>query len=391
MNAQESFEDPSEVATRLTKAMPGTPLKVLVMDDNSFDRKTLARLSKKSRYSLEMIEAASIADARVKIEAEQPDVVFLDFRVPDGDGITFSEQLLAQMQSDAPPVVIVTGEGDERTAIRSLRSGVADYLSKDNLNIDVFDGSIARCLAARPINRTDLMDEIDRIGRQLKGLRETTERNMHLARAYLMPMAQYAWQSINPLEGDQRTVEARRLMKIMNKLTGCLDDTLIASATDNEVEHRSLVDLYQLVDDLLNSAPELAEYLEIGNPSRFPTIAGDRSQLLMLMKELIGEALSVVPSDRKPQVRIHCATDPKGNPVLCVSDNGDNVAGRRQQLAGFVEDVGDVPASLPGRTTRMTICQRLANLNGGQLRLSDGRDGGCTVMIRFPKSSAKLH
>lgn len=389
--AQISSGDRLKIAARLNQAMPGKPLKVLVMDDNAFDRKTITRLSERSRFSLQIIEVASIADAQAKIDCEQPDVVFLDYRVPDGDGITFSEQLLTKMQSDAPPIVIVTGEGDERTAIRSLRSGVADYLVKDKLSVDALDGSIERCLAARPVNKSDLMDEIDRITRELDGLRDTTRHNMHLARAFLMPMAEYAWRSMKPLEGDRRAEESRRLMKIMQRMTGLLDDTLIASVEGNDGGVRSFVDLHRLIEDLMNSASELTEYVKVGDPSRFPTIAGNRPQLLMMMKELISEALTIVPADRKPLVRIHCATDINGNPVLCVSDNGDSMASRKHDLAEYAGEVGTSRTSLPGRTTRMTICQRLAEMNGGQLRISDGRDGGCTVMIRFAKRSLEIH
>ena len=148
----ERHDDGQTATPRTGHALPGSRLKLLIMDDNSFDRKAISRLSQRSRYNLKLIEATTIADARAKIADESPDVIFLDYRVPDGDGIEFSSRIMTEMRDAAPPVVIITGEGDERTAIRSLRSGVTDYLSKDALSVEAFDGSIGRCLAARPGN-----------------------------------------------------------------------------------------------------------------------------------------------------------------------------------------------------------------------------------------------
>ncbi len=388
----ETHTDASDAAvTHLNYTMPGDKLKLLVMDDSSFDRRAISRLTRKSRFNLEMVEAESIADARAMMVQEKPDLMFLDYRVPDGDGIEFSTQIVSEFQQNAPPIVIITGEGDERTAIRSLRSGVADYLAKDSLSSDAFDASIQRCLSARPINKSDLMNEVDRVNHKLSAFCETTNRNMQLARAFMMPMAEYAWRSVNSLEGDRRGIEARKLMKITQRLTGFLDETLIDSVTAEGDGARRLLDLGEMLSDLTSNTPEIADFVDIADPEDFPTIAGNRTQVEMLLRELLSEALTSVPANRKPHVRVHCGADPRNNPILCITDNGASLEDRKQSFAGMVQSVGDNGTALPGRTTRMSICQKLAELNGGQLRLADADGVGSVVMIRFPRSSAKLH
>lgn len=57
------------------------------------------------------------------------DVVLLDYRLPDVDGLQVLQQL---RQTEAPPaVVFLTGEGDEQVAYRALSEGAVDYLVKD--------------------------------------------------------------------------------------------------------------------------------------------------------------------------------------------------------------------------------------------------------------------
>ena len=377
--------------TPLQHAMPSEGLKLLVMDDSSFDRRAISRYTKKSRYNLEMIEATSIADARAKLAEENPDVVFLDFRVPDGDGIEFSAEITSSMKENAPPVVIVTGEGDERAAIRSFRSGVVDYLAKDTLSTEVFDDSIRRCLATRPANSSKLMDEMRQVSDELMALQEATQRNMHLARAFLMPMADYAWRSVTPLEGPERRGEAQKLFKITQRLTGFLDETLIDAVTAGTQGRKDLVDLGEEIETMIDSTPEIAEYVAVSRPDAFPTLAANRPQIQMLLKELVSEALTSVPAKRKPEVRLHPAADPNSNPILCITDNGIDLAERKQSLSQFVRSVADNGAALPGKTTRMSICQKLAEMNGGQLRMAQADGGGCIVMIRFSKGSSGLH
>ena len=378
-------------ASPLTYTMPGQRLKVLIMDDNAFDRKAITRLSTKSRFNLNLIEATSIADARLKIADEQPDVVFLDYRVPDGDGIEFSTELSYELKSDAPPVVIVTGEGDEGTVLRSFRSGVADYLSKDSLSIEAFDGSIQRCLAARPTNTVDLMNEIDKVSGELTSLREKTRDNMRLARTVMLPMAEYAWRSVKPLEGAERQSEAQRLKQITQRLAGALDDTLIDAVTATDDGSREQIDLHPLLIEVIESAPEIAKFVQVDPPSSFPAIHANRAQFTLMIKELLSEAFKVVPTERKPHVRIHCAADKTGNPVLCITDNGMTMAERKAELAEFTRAVGDNADNPPAHASHMSVCQRLADLNGGQLRMKDGDDGGCVVMIRFPRRLKLLH
>ncbi|NJR53027.1 MAG: PAS domain S-box protein [Leptolyngbyaceae cyanobacterium CSU_1_3] len=61
------------------------------------------------------------------------DAILLDYRLPDADGLEFIELLQAQNNGSSPPVVIITGEGNERIAVRAIKLGAEDYLVKQGL------------------------------------------------------------------------------------------------------------------------------------------------------------------------------------------------------------------------------------------------------------------
>ena len=84
--------------------------------------------------------AHSLRDARRQIALQQPDIVLLDLRLPDGSGMDlFSDpQLVANSE-----VVLITGHASMETSIQALRLGAADYLVKP-INLVQLQGVLSR-------------------------------------------------------------------------------------------------------------------------------------------------------------------------------------------------------------------------------------------------------
>jgi two-component system, NtrC family, response regulator AtoC len=73
--------------------------------------------------------APTLARGRAEVERSPPDVVILDRRLPDGDGIDFLAALRTEGAA-APLVIVVTAYGDVENAVEALRAGAWDYLTK---------------------------------------------------------------------------------------------------------------------------------------------------------------------------------------------------------------------------------------------------------------------
>lgn len=72
--------------------------------------------------------AASGSEGVEKFQAREPDVVFLDVRLPDGDGLLVMERLLALRRET--PIVIITAYGGMHTVLAAVKGGAFDYLPK---------------------------------------------------------------------------------------------------------------------------------------------------------------------------------------------------------------------------------------------------------------------
>lgn len=100
--------------------------KVLIVEDHQESRESLATALKKARF--DVLEAGSLKTAFSTISSGQVDAIVSELKLPDGDGFS----LLAHLRKNGPecPIVFVTAFGTMSSAIRAMKMGAADFLSK---------------------------------------------------------------------------------------------------------------------------------------------------------------------------------------------------------------------------------------------------------------------
>jgi two-component system, NtrC family, response regulator len=99
---------------------------VCIIDDDPEVRDTIASLTRKLRLSSDC--AGTLEDGMALLSRESFDVLFLDVRLPDGNGLAALPDI--KRLPDAPEVIILTGIGDPDGAELAIQEGVWDYLVK---------------------------------------------------------------------------------------------------------------------------------------------------------------------------------------------------------------------------------------------------------------------
>ncbi|MEU9231944.1 response regulator transcription factor [Streptomyces subrutilus] len=106
-----------------------TPLRIVLCDDERMVR-TALRVILEAEDDLEVVgEAATGAQAVPLVRSLAPDVVLMDVRMPEIDGIRATEQILATM-ADPPRIVVVTTFENDAYVYGALRAGAAGFLLK---------------------------------------------------------------------------------------------------------------------------------------------------------------------------------------------------------------------------------------------------------------------
>ena len=112
----------------------------LVVDDDVDSAASLRALIAGEKFTVAV--ASTLRDARRQIALQQPDILLLDLRLPDGNGM----ELLADPDVVAnSEVVLCTGHASIETSIQALRLGAADYLVKP-INLKQLQGVLSRVM-----------------------------------------------------------------------------------------------------------------------------------------------------------------------------------------------------------------------------------------------------
>ena len=100
---------------------------VLVVEDNALVTSATRILLEDAGFRVST--AGHVAEAYAICQSDPPDVILLDLRLPDGDGLTLLNRLRAD-GGRAPVVAAVTGRDEPQIRQRCLRAGCVDVLLK---------------------------------------------------------------------------------------------------------------------------------------------------------------------------------------------------------------------------------------------------------------------
>lgn len=135
---------------------------VLVVDDSPEDRELYKRyLQQCQERSYTIIEAALGRQGIELWHQHQPDIVLLDYRLPDLNGLEFLAQLQPPSLQPCVPVIVVTGQGDETVAVQTIKAGAQDYLVKEQITPQKLAIAIQSAIRSTQL-QTQLQQKIDR-------------------------------------------------------------------------------------------------------------------------------------------------------------------------------------------------------------------------------------
>jgi DNA-binding NarL/FixJ family response regulator len=116
-------------------------IRVLIVDDHDIFAQSLVRLlESKPRLSV-VGTAGTVASAVASAVELRPDVVLMDFELPDGDGPQATREIKALVPS--ANVVMLTGHTADEALVSAIASGCSGFVSKADTTESLFDAIIA--------------------------------------------------------------------------------------------------------------------------------------------------------------------------------------------------------------------------------------------------------
>ncbi len=103
-------------------------LTILAIDDGEVDQNLYKRTLKATAHTL--VQAFNGEDGLAKASEAKPDLILLDYNMPDLSGLEVLERLVTPSGARIP-IIMLTGGGDESVAVEAMKAGASDYLVKD--------------------------------------------------------------------------------------------------------------------------------------------------------------------------------------------------------------------------------------------------------------------
>ncbi|MGH7277284.1 MAG: sigma-54-dependent transcriptional regulator [Candidatus Rokuibacteriota bacterium] len=282
---------------------------VLVIDDEKNIRALITRVL--TEQNVEVHSAAAGKQGLEMADDVDPDVVLLDLRLPDIDGIHVLRDLRSRHPETA--VIIITAFGHIESAVAAMKAGATDYLEKPFDHLDKLRLSVGRALdevkARRELHRLHKLQEgryrTDQLIGESKGTRELREVIGQLARSEALTIL---------IQGESGTGKelvakglhyesARRALPFMEVNCAAITETLFESELFGH-EKGAFTDAKATKKGLMELADRGTLFLdEVGEMS-----PGSQAKLLRCLQERVFKRVGGI-RDIKVDVRVIAATN----------------------------------------------------------------------------------
>lgn len=332
------------------------PPYILFVDDDPVTRDLILDVLGPDEYNVVTVEDAS--GTRERIEEAEPDVLILDLRLPDEDGLS----LLGDLSVKYPnlPIILQTGHANMDIAVEALRRGVFDFIRKP-LTTQTIRMSVMRALRFREVAEERTM--------YIQLLEQTNE----------MLMASYR----KVLEMEERVsmvdlikgVEAEAHSPINAIFTGeepiSLDLGTLIEAT--VAETRSILNLEGIVVDV-----KIAEGL--------PHINARPRQLEDLISYVLFLCVDAFSGTQQKDARITVkAIQVDKVHTVEFHHNGPQIPSSQELFPlGLNAGTGRGKSSVVG----LFVAHTIAQLNGGRLLMRNAEEGGVLISLLLPAEIA---
>ncbi|MDD9942911.1 MAG: hybrid sensor histidine kinase/response regulator [Myxococcales bacterium] len=371
--------------------MPRAASKVLVVDDNPQNIALAQATLEDSDF--DVVTAESGAEGLDAFDAERPDCVLLDVRMPGMDGFAVCRALRQRPEGSDVPVVFLTAQRDLETFDEALRAGADDFLAKPfqpaqlvvrvraTLRMKQLDSELREHYELAKRQRDELM----RLQLQKERL---TAFVVHDLKNPVNAMDLHAQLLLRAKDLPERArdsasrirAEAKTLLRLVYNLL----DIQLAEA-GQLVPTYAPVDMGELVGKVTQEFGRRADEAGVELIARAAQgqLQADGDLIRRVVENLVDNALRHAP--RGTTVEVQSTVDDTGADIR-VSDQGPGIPAdmRDRVFDRFVQVAsGERVVSRAGRGLGLSFCKAAVEAHQGTIWIEDG-DPGTIFCVRLP-------
>lgn len=381
---------------------------VLLVEDNETDAALVQLALGKSRNEFNVYRAGSLSVALAQMSSRRIDVALVDLALPDSNGLDTVFRI--RRHSPKVPLILLTGDDSDETAIEALDHGAQDYLVKDRLldrsPVDILKRAIRYAIHRQKTSDTQyLLSQLESShkilkskNRRLANLCKAAERFVedisHEFRTPLCVIKEYTSLMSGGLLGPVNAEQSKFLNVVENRtddLNRMVDDMLDSSRLDAGllVMSRTQCAAADIIDDirqlLVNKAESRGLTLEFDVESDLPQLYCDPEKIGRVIVNLVVNAIKFCGEPGYVKLRVYANATAK-DVVVSVTDNGRGLEPESlQAIFERFKQVGNQPRQNNcGFGLGLSIAKQLVDLSFGQLTVESELKKGSTFSFTLP-------
>lgn len=126
---------------------PKKAIRALLLDDSNFDRERIRRLNHKTELGVQLDEVGSIEELEGAVRLASYDLIFIDYRLPVGDGMAALSHILDDPMNRDAGKIMITGDAAVDTAVQAMRGGCHDFLTKETMSVETLRDAMLNAMS----------------------------------------------------------------------------------------------------------------------------------------------------------------------------------------------------------------------------------------------------
>lgn len=340
--------------------MPEAKLKLLVVDDDNADRQLILRSIKHSGLDCECKEAISIDEALAAIHQDSFDCIILDYYLPGLDGLTGISALLEH--DSLMPLIMSTGQGDERVASEAIKLGAMDYINKAHLSANLIRQAIENAIERGRLNRkvAEQQEALAGFARVLvHDIKAPVQSIFGFARIIEVSLGQANFDVKSTIQLSQRlALGALRLVDMVDALHAY-------TQADQEPEFKD-ISLNEVMGNVLTNLDSILKKTGAQITSdKLPFVMGEAARLTQLLQNLVANAIKYCQAEQ-PAVHVSAHLHENGYAIE-VRDNGIGIAEKDQQAIFQPFKRLHAQNEYEGAGLGLATCKKIVEQHGGTI------------------------
>ncbi len=377
--------------------------KVLVIDDDAVDRMTVIKAFKGADFQTEILEAIDCKSGVGLAISHQFDCIFIDYRLPDGNGIELLQKL--REQGIRVPIISLTGQNDDRVAVELMKAGASDYLSKTQISpaqlrqvfqnvMRVYNAEVAMELAYQHREELlaqkeefiarmthDLQTPLVGANRMLELLCDDVFGNLPAQAKSNLKIIERSNQDLlrmvrNLVEAYTYDADAKQFNFIPIDLA-----RLIAEVV-SELTPIAVTKNLELTAKIIASLPETLRERDL--PDANFQVAGDRLELKRLITNLVGNSLKFTDLG-KISIELMPSTPDFPTVTIAVCDTGTGIP--ESDLGNLFERFRRGNHKRSNSGLGLYLSKQIVEAHGGKISVRSKVGEGSTFLVELPSLS----